>query len=486
MDNTMPVDNTGLNPKCLSNTRLIAYSTLAIPLAIVQIPILIYLPAFYAKEMGLNMASVGIVFLLARCWDALSDLLIGWLSDHSNSRLGCRKPWIVGGAPFLILAMWFLCQPPEGVGLIYLVVWTFVFYIAQTAMLIPYWSWGAELADDYAQRNRIVAFRESGTIIGNLIFAIAPVLLLTNSAPVREVLLLVTLLVTTLIVLAILPLSLFVSDRSSRKKVDLNFFEGLKVMAKNVAMIRILMMTGLLFLALGVINSIAVFLIDVGLGLPNKLFLLILIQYTTSLICAPLVAWLANRFGKNQILLGGISLVLLAFWAGTFIPTGAFLIALPVWVMIGIGFSCVLILPFSMLADIIDYDQAATGEKRSGTYMAAYNLALKIGLAVGVGVAFGLLSLLNYDATAQTHSTQDVMNLRIIGFFVPSLFLIPAIVLLQKFPITKQYQQQLREAIEARESLVTANNQIREDAQVTVNAKPEPKTPGNSVFWHDG
>jgi len=422
------------------------------PLAIVQIPILIYLPAFYAKEIGLSVGLVGIVFLLARCWDALSDMLIGWLSDHSNSRFGRRKPWVLLGAPFLILATWFLCQPPAGVGLVYLVFWAFVFYTAQTAMLIPYWSWGAELTSDYKQRSRVVGYRESCTIIGNLMFAIAPVILLSDDAPVRDVLMLIALLIMVLIPLTTLPLGLFVADGPVQEKSDLQFFNGLKAIANNAPMVRFLMMAGLLYLALGMINSVAVFLINVGLGLPNKLFLLVLIQYSVSLIGAPIAVRLANKFGKHYVLLGGIFLVLIAFGIGFFVPVGNFVAVLTVWITLGIGFSCLLVLPFSILADIIDYDQAATGEQRSGSYMAAYNLMIKIGLASGVGVAFGLLSLLNYDASAHVHTPQDITNLRVVGFLIPSLLLIPAIILLKKFPITKEYQQQLRKKIEEHEN----------------------------------
>ena len=172
----------------ISNGALITYAALAAPLSIAELPIVIYLPTFYAKEIGLNIGLVGLVFLLARLWDGFSDPVIGTLSDRINSPFGRRKPWVIVGAPLLMGATWFLCNPPDQVGLLYLGFWAVLFYTALTIVKIPYWSWGAELSSDYEERSRITGFRESGSMIGNIIVAAAPLLLLPNDAPIRDVL----------------------------------------------------------------------------------------------------------------------------------------------------------------------------------------------------------------------------------------------------------------------------------------------------------
>src|SRR5581483_9451937 len=150
------------------------------PIWIAIIPIVNYLPAFYAKELHLSVGMVGAVFLCARLWDGMADLLVGWLSDHSDFRWGRRKPWVVCGAPCLMISTWFLCTPPQGVGLLYLMFWTALFYTAWTAMYIPYLSWGSELADDYVERSRVTSYREAFTMLGNLFFAAAPLTFLAQ------------------------------------------------------------------------------------------------------------------------------------------------------------------------------------------------------------------------------------------------------------------------------------------------------------------
>ncbi len=75
---------------------LLSYGGLMVPLAIVDVPIVIYLPVFYSKEIGIDIGLVGLIFVLARIWDGITDPLIGWLSDKTSSRYGRRKPWVAG------------------------------------------------------------------------------------------------------------------------------------------------------------------------------------------------------------------------------------------------------------------------------------------------------------------------------------------------------------------------------------------------------
>ena len=438
-----------IKPRHPVNT-LVAYSALALPLAIAELPIILYLPAFYAKEVGLSIGLVGLVFLLARLWDGISDPLIGWFSDRSSTRFGRRKPWVLAGAPLLMVAAWFLCNPPDEVGLIYLAVWAALFYTAQTIVKVPYWSWGAELTSDYAERNKVVAFREGGSMIGNLAVASAPLLLLPNDAPVRDVLFLISIIIIVLIPLTVTPLVAIVTDQPCIKKSTLNLFYSLKGLANNGPLVRFLIIFACMQVSVGVINSVALFLIDDGLGLPNAFFSLFFIQYVTAIVAAPLVVRLANQFGKHIVLMGGLIVLLIAYLGGFMLPMGSYPLVVFFMFILGMAFSCLYILPTSILADIVDYDTAATGEEQAGIYIAVLNLVMKLGLALGVGIAYGFLDLAGYDPSAEVRGVDDVMTLRVAGYGITSVLLIPAIILLRKFPITKKVQQQLRKKIDAR------------------------------------
>jgi glycoside/pentoside/hexuronide:cation symporter, GPH family len=434
-----------------STRTLLAYGSLALPLSLAEIPIILYLPAFYAQELHLSAGLVGIVFLLARFWDGLSDILIGWLSDRSMSRFGRRKPWIVAGAPFLMLSTWFLCNPPQTAGLGYLVLWAALFYTSFTGVKIPHLSWGTELATDYVERSRVTTFRESFTMLGNLLFVSAPLIFLAEDAPLHDVLTLLALSVLWMTPATALPIALLVGDPASTHCVEAPLFRGLMAVGKDRVLIRFAITRLFFAMEESVTNSLLVFSIATGLNLPNKLFWLIFILYVSTIGTLPLMMRITQRAEKHLLLAGGLTVYGIAIGAFLLIPTASFAWAGAVEVLIGVTNAVTLILPTSILADIIDLDEVTTAERRSGVYVAVDNLVYKLGLALGVGLAFGLLALVHFNPGAHEHSLADARNIRFLGFALPGLLLVPSVVLLLKHPITKAVQRRLRETIDLRD-----------------------------------
>jgi glycoside/pentoside/hexuronide:cation symporter, GPH family len=429
---------------------LVAYGAPAIPLALAEVPILLYLPAFYAKEVGLSAGLVGLVFLLARVWDGFADILVGWLSDRTRSRTGRRKPWVLVGAPFLMIGTWYLCNPPADAGLFYLIVWAPLFYTADAILKIPHLSWGTELATEYQERSRIAAFRSSCSMLGNLFFVAAPLIFLTKDAPLGSVLLLISITTLALMPAAVVPLGLFVPDDPQFVHSDIGLLDRLAALVKDRVLIVFLGGILLHALANGVINSLAVFSFDTGLGLPNGLFWVIFILYVSTLCAVPFTMRLARRVDKHHLLAAGWLVAALVYGVHLWIPTGNFAIVVVLWIIAGIGNAPAFVITTSMLADIIDRSEFESGERRSGAYMAVYNLTVKIGLAMGVGLAFGLLQWVGYEPSASHFSDADAWNIRLLGFALPSLLLVPAVIMMWKHPITKEVQRQLRAQIDAR------------------------------------
>jgi glycoside/pentoside/hexuronide:cation symporter, GPH family len=436
--------------KVQSKGTLVAYGGLALPLCLAEIPIILYLPAFYAQAMHLSPALVGIVFLFARMWDGLSDILVGWLSDRSMSRYGRRKPWTILGAPLLMVSTWFLCNPPQNAGLGYLCIWAALFYTSFTSVKIPHLSWGTELATDYLERSRVTAYRETFTMIGNLFFVSVPLIFLTDDAALRSVLFLIS--VTTLITVppAALALGLFVRDPPSSQRTETHLGQQLFALTRDRILLRFLLARLIFATEEGVTNSLLVFSFSVGLNLPNRLFWAIFILYVATIGALPLTLRAARRVDKHRLLAAGVGLQGLAYGCVIFVPSGHFGWVAALWVLIGIANTAMLSLPTSVLSDIIDHGEVISGERHSGAYVAIDNLVYKIGMALGVGMAFGLLTLVHYDPSASQFDWADARNLRLLGFGLPCLLSVPVVLLYLSHPITKKYQHRLREIIDSR------------------------------------
>ena len=460
----------------LASSALIAYGGLALPLSMALLPIGLYLPAFYAKEVGLSVGMVGLVLLLARLWDGLSDVIIGMLSDRTTSHFGRRKPWVIVGALLLIVSTWFLCLPPKDVGLVYLGVWAILFYTAYTIVIVPYWSWGAELSSDYEERNRITGFREGGTIVGNLTVATAPLLLLANDAPIRDVLSLIATLIIVLIPIATIPLVVAIKDPQRISVPDFQYVRILNALWQNRPLQLFLAATLFNALSAGVINSVAIFLIDIGLGLPGAFFSLFFIQYSAAIISVPLIIRLANRFGKHRVLAISFIITTIYYLTILILPIGHYYVMAGLIFVAGITFACSFILSPSILADIVDYDSVSTGEERTGIYMALFNLTMKVGMALGLGLAYGVLDIIGFDPAATVHTTQDMVNIRLTACIPSGILLIPAAIIIWKFPITKKVQRKLRQKINANLS----SQQNYKDSNATKSSVTQDKVTESS------
>lgn len=431
---------------------LFAYGALSLPLWLAELPVLTYLPAFYAQELHLSAALVGAVFLCVRLWDALVNVLSGWLSDRSASRWGRRKPWVIGSVPLLLVSTWFLYNPPQGIGWAYLALWALLFYTAWEAAFIPYLSWGTELASEYLERNRVTSFRETFTMLGNWFFAAAPLIFLAPDAPLREVLLLISLTVVVALPLAGLLLAIAVRDPQPTQRLQTHLLKELLGVGNDRVMILFVIATLIFFIGEGVANSLLVFFFTVGLKLPDKIFWAIFVLYVATLCAVPLMLRLARHGEKHWMLAAAVATQVFVYGAFVMAPPANFAIVVVLEIVLGLANSAMLILPTSMLADIIDHGEVASGERRSGAYAALYNLARKLGLALGVGLAFALLALVHYEPGASHYTESDVRHIRLLAFGLPCLLQIPVILLYLKHPISKAIQHQLQERIRLRVS----------------------------------
>ena len=93
--------------------RKLTYSLPAFSLAVVGIPVYVYLPKFYTDVVGIDIVGLGYIMLSVRIFDALTDPAIGYISDRTRTRHGRRRPYIAVGAVFVALTMFFLFNPPE-------------------------------------------------------------------------------------------------------------------------------------------------------------------------------------------------------------------------------------------------------------------------------------------------------------------------------------------------------------------------------------
>ncbi|BCX82470.1 hypothetical protein MIT9_P2056 [Methylomarinovum caldicuralii] len=158
----------------MSLPQLLAYGLPGLPLAVLGLPLYVYLATFYARDLLLGTGTVGAILLVARLFDVVTDPLAGYVSDHWPRQDWRRRGPMVLGMPWLLLGIWMLFLPPPGIGGGWLLLGTLLAYLGWTLVSIPYAAWGAELSDDYHERSRLAASREGFQALGVLLALVLP------------------------------------------------------------------------------------------------------------------------------------------------------------------------------------------------------------------------------------------------------------------------------------------------------------------------
>ncbi|HLX04024.1 MAG TPA: MFS transporter, partial [Candidatus Binatus sp.] len=162
----------------LSLKTKILYGAPSFAGAAMIIPILINMPKFYADVVLVPLGFLAMAIAIARSLDALSDPLMGWISDHTHTRLGRRRPYMLIGAPLCGVAFFCLLNPPAvftgGRAAIWFGVTFILYFVFHTIYVLPHYALGPELTQNYNDRSSLFAWRESFTILGTIVAAGAP------------------------------------------------------------------------------------------------------------------------------------------------------------------------------------------------------------------------------------------------------------------------------------------------------------------------
>ncbi|MEM9782409.1 MAG: MFS transporter, partial [Pseudomonadota bacterium] len=149
-------------------TLLAAYAAPALVLAALYLPLFTYVTPFYAEERGVSLAAIGTAWILIRLFDAVSDPVIGWLSDRTPGRLGRRRLWIAAAVPVIAVSTWMAFVPPEDAGIGHAAFWLFMVTLGWSMAQTPFYAWGAEIAPGYRERLAVTSWREAMVLIGTI------------------------------------------------------------------------------------------------------------------------------------------------------------------------------------------------------------------------------------------------------------------------------------------------------------------------------
>lgn len=414
---------------------LAAYAAFALPLAMAVLPVYVHVPKLYADELGLPLATVGIVLLAARLIDALQDPLIGWWSDRRAARGAGRQGFLVAAVVLLGCGLLALFHPPH-VGAGALTAWLCaalaVTYLGFSLGAIAYFAQGAELSPDYHQRTRVTAARGAAGVLGVLAAAALPELLAQHGSHADGLRRFSLVFVPVLLAGAGITLFLAPSPMSAVSRRAPAPLSSLFMPLANPGFRWLLAVFVVSGVAAAIPATLILFFVQDVLERSDLTALFLGIYFLFGALGMPLWVRTSRTFGKKRVWSAGMGASVIAFgWAFVLGPGDGVAFAM-VCAVSGIAYGAQLALPPSLLADVVDRDRAGCGE---GAYFGFWQFTEKLTLAVAAGIALPVLGLVGYSPG----TTQPPMgDLAAMYALVPCLLQIAAAVLLWLAPIDRE------------------------------------------------
>lgn len=434
----------------ISAFRLLAYALPGLPLAILTLPVYVFVPTLYIKSGGLPPELVSFVLVAVRVLDAVTDPVMGAISDAGGGPRGRRKIWLVAGLPFTMAAVWFLFVPPAEPSALYFAAASVALTLAWTVMIIPYSAWGAELSGDYAQRTRVVAVREVAIVLGTLVAtATAGVIAQADGGDMRRALETVALIAIAALPVAVLTAAVAVPDPKPLARPRIPFAQAARQVLANRPFLRLIAAFLINGLANGLPATLFFVFVSDRIGAPEWGGPLLFIYFLCGIAAVPGWTWLAHRIGKHRAwiaaMLWACAIFAVVPWT---VGTGDIAVFVAITVLTGFSLGADLVLPPSMQADVVDVDRAESGVQRTGVYFALWSLATKLALALAV-LAFAVLVPFGYDPRNEAHTEDALLALSVVYSLAPVVFKLAAIALMWGYPIDAARQAELRARIVA-------------------------------------
>ncbi|RMG27821.1 MAG: MFS transporter, partial [Methanobacteriota archaeon] len=348
---------------------------------------------------GMNPALVGLLGGIPRLLDAITDPIMGFISDRTRTRWGRRRPYIFVGAIAAGLVYILLWQLPDGKSetfyFVYFLIGSFLFYIAYTVYATPWVALGYELTPDYHERTRLMGVQN---FLGQIPYLIAPWFLWIMSYKgffenqKEGAAGLAMIIGVVVIVLGVLP-AIFLKERfadigkneDDTTSVDnkkntlwgnlIMFLKGFKITLKNGPFLRLCLATFLIFNGFMLIASFQYYIIiyyvfggDQTTGAKYAGYAGTVQSISTFLVII-LTTWLGTKIGKRQAFFVSTGLFIVGFaltWV-CYNPTYPWMVVIPA-PLLAFGLGGLFVLMPSMIADVVDMDELETRERREGMF----------------------------------------------------------------------------------------------------------------------
>lgn len=430
--------------------------------------------------LGMDPLLAGLLGALPRIFDAITDPFMGYISDHTQSRWGRRRPYIFIGAIITGLAFIFMWQiyakNTQMYNFVYFLSWSLVFYLGYTIFATPYIALGYEMSDDFNERTRLMG---TAQFIGQFAWVLAPwawVFIYDptfTGSPTEKSRFLAIWVGLGCMLVALIPALVCkqkVVPKEEEKRINIEdligelkkFLLGVWNTFKCKPFVKLCGVTFFVFNGFQIIAGfswyiIVIYLFNADLGAAGKwpTWFGTVSALCTMFFVIPVITYVSEKIGKRGAFIFSTVVSIIGYslkwWC--FSPGNPYLMFLPL-PLLSFGIGGLFTLMMSMTADVCDLDELENGERREGMFGAVYWWMVKLGQALAAFFMGVVLKLVNYKQVPgqvivkQTEATMT--GLRLADIIIPVVGATIAILIIWSYKLDEKKANEIRDELEKR------------------------------------
>lgn len=442
----------------------------------------------YMETMGIPLKIASTIFMIAKLWDAVTDPVMGFISDNTRSKWGRRKPYMFWGGVSIIISIFLLFMPVTQWGMstngfiAYMLIMYLIWNTCSTISQVPYCSMASDISPSFRERNNANTVKLIFTAASSGLAYVLPLLLI--DALIREdgvklisniafphispttFWLLTAIIFGTLFGGGLIICSIFVKERikpttTVEKFNAKQFVKSYAKPYKNRSYRWHIVMYVSAFTCMDIISMLASFYANDVWSEKIPSTYIIVPMMVAAVIMFPLARKMmdkkskqfAFRMGLPFYILGGILFMVLdpAWTPPVLIPI--------VSLIMGLGFGGAQMMPWIIFPDTVDVGEMATGDRSTGTYSGMMTLARKVGGALGVGMAGWIIGWCGFDKDGGNYSSGALLSIRMVMGVTVVILISIAFIASFKYKVNSKKLVRIRYFIDARKKGVELSDE---------------------------
>ena len=429
-----------------------SYTLSRVATAIMGVMFGVYLMKYATDVLFIAPATMGILIAAARLWDGVTDPLVGYLSDRTRSPVGRRRIWLYASALPMSIGIVMIWAPPADLTGFWLVAWMafalLVYETASTAYLVPHGALGMELTPHYHERTRLFGYVHMIAFIGSIL-GMGTLQLMTMADDKRAFAVDLSLIAGIIVFLAVVITTRFLPERSDYQgRGTESVFRSVFDVFRNPHARLLLVVFAIETYGIASIMTLTPYLVSYVFPLEALLVAIMMTYALPQVVFTPFWMWLARRIGKQRAWTSALLLSSLPF-------IGFFMLEEPgvtFWVLTFLcGFlaGCGAVAQPAIQADVIDYDELQTGDRKEGAYLAVWNLTRKCSASLCALITGLVLQYAGFEPNVeQSEETKQIIKATF--GVLPAICYVIGGLLFTRFSFNEEQHRETREALAKR------------------------------------